>query len=327
MKVAFSICSNNYLAQAKTLQDSVLKYGKDYIFYIFLVDEFSDQVDYNSFKPAVIKLAKELPIDFFSLRRKYNIIELNTSIKASCVKYIFNQSSNISHIHYFDPDIEIFQSLDILDKNFAEADFLLTPHIMTPIEWGTQEPNENLFLNHGLFNLGYIGLKNTSAVRNMLDWWENRTLTHGYYQLERGLFVDQLWMNYIPLFYPGVVKILFDPGYNMGPWNLHERKLTCSSGDYKVNEVYPLIFYHFSSYKYTNPKTISRNYRYDFTTNPELLLLYESYHKKIIENHIVKMSSIACAYYKNSRIVTILKRIVYYLELVTFKLKYYLNPK
>ena len=39
MKIIFTICSNNYLAQAKALGDSVLQTNPDYTFFIGLVDE------------------------------------------------------------------------------------------------------------------------------------------------------------------------------------------------------------------------------------------------------------------------------------------------
>jgi len=327
MKIAFTICSNNYLSQAKTLLDSIQLLASDYVFYIFLVDEYSSQIDYDFFKPANIVLAKDLPVNFNFLKEKYNIIELNTCIKASCFKYVFEHNSDAVHAHYFDPDIEIFNSLNYLDENFNKYDFLITPHISKILPWGSKEPNENLFLNHGLYNLGYIGLKaNSAKVNEMLNWWENRTLNYGFYRLERGLFVDQLWINYVPIYYPEGTKILFHFGCNMGPWNLHERKLKYVNNEYIVNEDYPLVFFHFSSYKYSKPNVISNNYRYDFETNPELISIYNSYNEKIQKNKIVVLSKVSCAYFNNKPSINFLKRIVQYMEVALFKLKYYLNP-
>ena len=47
--IAFTICSNNYLAQAKTLGDSFLEFHPDWKFIIGLCDEFDSSFDYSAF--------------------------------------------------------------------------------------------------------------------------------------------------------------------------------------------------------------------------------------------------------------------------------------
>lgn len=280
MNAIFTICTNSYLAQAIVLSASVKRFAKDYKFYLFLADELDPDISYNDFPNIEFVLAKSLPIDFFSLVKKYNIIELNTCIKGTCFKYLFNEKG-AEKVHYFDPDIELFEDIDTLDQHFDDAAILLTPHIVSPISWQEGSPNENLFLNHGLYNLGYLGLAKKGDYMNLLDWWENRTLTMGYYKTKEGLFVDQLWINYVPLFYPESSKILFDKGYNMGPWNLHERALSQKDGKFYVNKTVSLKFYHFSSYKH-NRHEISGNYRYTFASNPDMRQLYDDYQQKMI---------------------------------------------
>ena len=304
MKAAFTICTSSYLAQAKVLSQSFIKFAGDYKFYLFLVDELDEQIEYNKFEGVEFVLAKTLPIDFFALVEKYNIIELNTCIKGTCFKYLFNKGAQM--VHYFDPDIELLDEIKHLDAHFKDAPILLTPHITSPITWQDGSPNENLFLNHGLYNLGYKGLTNQGDYMKLLDWWEDRTLTRGYYRTKQGFFVDQLWINYVPLFWPESTKILFDPGYNMGPWNLHERTLSSQEGGkFLVNNVSTLKFYHFSSYKHINHE-ISNNYRYTFATNPDVKLLYDSYQKKMIEAGVDFYLSIKWAYQKKE---TFIKRL------------------
>lgn len=289
MRAAFTICTNNYLAQVKVLAESIKNYAPEYRFYLFLADEFDNGIDYKGLGFEVI-LAKSLPIDFFSLVKKYNIIELNTCIKASCFKYLFKETK-ADIIHYFDPDIALFNDIQHLDNHFNTSSILITPHILTPITWQEGSPNENLFLNHGIYNLGYLGLKKSKDTFELLDWWENRTLNWGYYRTRQGLFVDQLWINYVPIFFPDSSKVLTDPEFNMGPWNLHERSLSYTEGKFMVNNKYPLTFYHFSSYKFSQHE-ISSNYRYTFATNPDMRQIYDLYRDKMlaagVENFVGK---------------------------------------
>ena len=84
MKIAFTICSNNYLAQAKILCDSLLENNPNYKVVIGLCDELSDSIDYSFFNNIeIINVSKIDIFCFEEIIKKYNIIELNTSIKPS----------------------------------------------------------------------------------------------------------------------------------------------------------------------------------------------------------------------------------------------------
>ena len=45
--IIFTLCSNNYLANAKTLGDSILNHRPNTMFVIGLVDERNCEIDYN----------------------------------------------------------------------------------------------------------------------------------------------------------------------------------------------------------------------------------------------------------------------------------------
>lgn len=297
-KIAFTLCSNNYLAQAKILGDSLCDNNLDYKFIIGLVDKKNTEIDYSFFEPHEIILIENISIPNFEvLWKKYSIIELNTSVKASFFKYLFKFYAEVSYFFYFDPDIFIFNSFYSLEEAFLNSDILLTPHINTPIPLDEKEPKENLFLNYGIYNLGFIGLKKNSNTMNFLDWWEERTLKHGHIDLSQGVFVDQLYINHAPLFFEKV-KILREYGYNAAPWNLHERKEIQKNGNkYIMSDNSELIFYHFSSFSYIIPHKLSKNYnRYTFENCAKLIPLYQEYFQKLIQTNISYYSSIPYGY-------------------------------
>lgn len=304
-KIIFTVCTNNYLAQASVLAKSVKDIAPDYTFYLFLADEFNGDINYTALENINFINWQTLPIDCNDLKDKFDVIELSTAIKASCFKYLFATFSP-EIVHYLDPDIKLFSSLDKLDSYFESSSILLTPHIHSPIKPQEGSPNENLFLRHGLYNLGYLGLKKSAVSDKALDWWEDRCLTMGFNNPKYGFFVDQLWMNYIPIFYPKETHIMLDMGYNMGPWNLHERSLNFKDSAFLVNGNSPLVFYHFSSYKY-NQHEISKHYRYTFASNPDVKPIYDSYRKEMIEAGVEKFEKFKWAYTKKK---TFLKKII-----------------
>lgn len=319
MKIVFTLCSNNYLAQAKSLGDSLVKFNADYQFIIGLVDEFNEEIDYSFFQPFTIISVADIKIpDFDSLWKRYTIVEFNTCVKASYFKHIFNFYPEAETICYLDPDILVYHSLEILEKAFVENDVLLTPHILSLIEIDGKQPSENIFLNYGLYNLGFLGLNRNCLANGFLDWWENRILAVGFQDTLNGLFVDQLWINFVPLFY-NRVKIFRDSGLNVAPWNLHERTIKAERGnEFLMMDGSPLYFYHFSSYRFGEPEKMSKYYdRYNFQTNSELRAIYDDYHDRLIKNKIETLSLIPCAYvekqkqYLESQIAVPTKREIY----------------
>lgn len=298
MKIAFTICSNNYLSQAIILGDSLIEHNPEYKFFVGLVDRFSSEIDYTKDIKHEILLVENIGIENFEeLWKKYDIIELNTCVKPMYFKYLFNKF-NADIVFYFDPDIMIFNSLTELENEFSDSSILLTPHILNPIPIDGKAPFENVFLNYGIYNLGFLGLKSDELSFNVLNWWQERTVKFGFSKAEVGLFVDQLWFNLVPLFFEKV-KILKNLGYNMGPWNLHERQLTCGNNIYSINNAFKLTFFHFSNYKYTAPDTIAVHYnRYQLQDVVCLKKLYERYHHLLIVNKVPHYSNIACYFVK-----------------------------
>jgi|LauGreDrversion4_2_1035121.scaffolds.fasta_scaffold103027_2 hypothetical protein len=300
MKILFTICSNNYLAQAKVLLQSSKEKTSDYLFYLFVVDVQNMNIDYDSFGFSKIVFIRDLlPESIDLLISKYNLIELNTSIKATAFKYIISQNVGSEIVIYLDPDIQIFSSLNLLEKILQSKSIVLSPHITSPIEIDNFSPNENIFLNYGLYNLGFIALSSQNIeAKIFLNWWEERLLTQCFINLKEGLFVDQLWINLVPLMFQDVF-IIKDLGYNMAPWNLHERHLGYQNDKLMVNERHQLVFYHFSSIDFENKANISKPYysRFNFLNRPDLFRIYSTYFELLEKNENKYYSKFKCELY------------------------------
>lgn len=208
-------------------------------------------------EPFEVILAKDLNVpDFPVVAFKYNIIELNTALKPSFMKFL-HRERNVGKLLYFDPDISIFAPLapifEELDRHFA----LLTPHVLSP---GTGEAilPDSAFLKFGVFNLGFIGFRFSEETLGLLNWWETQCLSFGHFEPWEGIFVDQKWMNLIPCFFEGL-KIIRLPGCNMAYWNLHERALSKTTRGWIVNSSSPLFFFHFSGLDMSDTEKIVKS--------------------------------------------------------------------
>ena len=297
MRLAFTLCSNNYLAQAKTLGDSLIEHNPKYEFVIGLVDRKRDDIDYDFFLPHRIIEVEQVGIpNFGELCKRYGIIELNTAVKPFLFQHLLKNNPDVPGVIYLDPDIMVFNSLDTVFEDLDRHSLVLTPHALSPIPLDDHKPQENVFLAYGIYNLGFIAVANVPEGRKFLDWWGERTFNFGEISPEKGLFVDQLWLNLATVFFDNV-KVSSNPGLNVSYWNLHERNISSKDDAFVVNEKFPLVFYHFSSYKPSDSSRMSPYQdRYSFETRPDVAELFDIYNKNLGANKHDYFCKIECHY-------------------------------
>lgn len=279
MQVTFTICSNNYLAQAAVLGRSLKALAPGVSFFIFLCDKKRADIDYSTLADEVIPVAAIEPA-MQELAHKYNIIELNTCVKPRAIEYLL-QERKAAKVLYLDPDIKVYSPLTPLFTALDSSDIILTPHVYTPIPIDNKKPAEHTFLNYGIYNLGFVGVSNRAEALRFTSWWKEHTYKEGYFAPEKGIFVDQLPINHAPIFFENV-QILPYRGANMAPWNLHERYLGIVNGQYVVNEKEPLMFFHFSSFGIDKNELPLHHYnRFKLADRPDLHTLYAEYNEEL----------------------------------------------
>jgi hypothetical protein len=295
MTIAFTICSNNYLAQAITLGHSLLTYNPGYIFKIGLVDKKDISIDYNSI-PFEIVAVENIGIDEWDkMILRYNIQELNTAVKPFFFNYFMDLAISCKKIIYLDPDILIYSSFSELENELETNDIVVTPHITVPIN-DDNVPCENDILNTGLYNLGFMAIRISPNSKKMISWWADRLKNKGYNDVKNGMFTDQLWINFVPIFFEKV-KLLIHPGYNMAYWNLQERTISVKEQSYFINDLFRLVFFHFSGFFPTKPDQISKyQNRFTFSERNDILPLFQEYSELLGLNKYPYFQTFNCHY-------------------------------
>lgn len=288
--IAFTLCSNNYLAFAKTLADSFIEQHPDSKFIIGIADKRDDSIDYSFFEPHELIFVHDVPnLEVDRMADAYNIIEFNTSVKPFYFDYIFKSRKDVETVIYLDPDIKCFDSLQPLKEAIGEKSVGLTPHITTPLS------NENFMiekrmLNFGIYNLGFCWMNRSDNTQAFINWWMERLDENCKQDLKNGVFVDQLWVNLIPIYFKDDVHISYDLGLNMAYWNFHERKLNqVDDTHWMVNDKFKLKFFHFSSYKVERPDLVSKYTNYTFAERPDVVNLFKNYHADLTKNRYLEL--------------------------------------
>lgn len=312
MTLAFTICSVNYLAQARTLGDSLAETNPDWQFVIGLVDKLDAAgLPESLYPPYPMIEVHQIGIpDFADMCERYDITELNTAVKPFFINYFYEKHPNTNKIIYFDPDIIIFHPLNQLSAKLDEYSIVLTPHTCTPIS-DRHRPSDQHHMNTGIFNLGFIGLRNDPEAREFVSWWAKRLAYECRIDLCAGLFVDQHWVNFAPVYHKNV-WIEKHPGYNVAYWNLHERFFSVEpvggtegqQKHYLVNQTEELYFFHYSGYSTDKPNEISKyQTRYTFYDRPDTILLFELYRQRLLANYNDTYKRYPCVYIKPPSVV------------------------
>lgn len=298
MTIAFTLCSINYLGQAKTLGDSLRKSNPHVRFIIGLVDKNTEQADLSFLGDLEVLEVDKINLDGLDdMANRYSIVEFLTSVKPFYFNYLFKTYPSADKIIYFDPDIMVFSSLKELEDNLDKYEIILTPHFTNPIR-DKFLPTEKHTYSTGVFNLGFLALSRGDNSQALINWWEEKLRYECILDLTRGFFVDQLWMNLAPAYFDKVF-IEKKAGYNMAHWNLHERQLSETGEGYFVNGE-KLVFYHFSHYNPGKPEQIAAYHtRFSFDSRPDIKQLFDNYRNNLTENKYFEMKKVPCYYLRD----------------------------
>jgi SAM-dependent methyltransferase len=308
---ACTIISKNYIALARTLADSFYKFHPDVPFFVLLVDRVDGYFDPER-EVFYLVGTDELDIpERESFCFKYNILELNTAVKPYFLSHLFDKYG-IKKLIYFDPDILITEKVSHLFKLLDHYSTILIPHITEPLE-DNFRPSELDLLQAGTYNLGFIGLGATPTTKKLLSWWQKRVYEQCLLAPDRGMHVDQKWMDFVPGLF-GESFIMRQPGYNVAYWNLHSRTVDFLDGQIRVNGE-PCYFFHFSGFDPLNIYKVSKHQnRFTLDDLGQAARLFEQYRDLLLANghEQAKNWPYAFGYFDNGVKIPDIARLMYH---------------
>lgn len=256
MKIAVvTIAAKNYFSHVRTLAKSLQQHRPDWDRFAVMADAYTDEGSQRALCECeelytLIHLnALELP-NPEKMSFRYTLLEFNTAVKPWALSFLFRQGYDA--VVYLDPDILVYGPMEELDPLLCQTDaMILTPHLTMPSPNNTNQSEQDL-MRVGVFNLGFIALGKGKQTDALLRWWQEKLEFQCEVDKERGLFVDQKWMDFVPCFYSNV-HVLRDDGYNVAYWNQKVRNAEERDGQVFFNGR-PLQFFHFSFAHYLDPK-------------------------------------------------------------------------
>ncbi|WP_085710806.1 MULTISPECIES: hypothetical protein [unclassified Pseudomonas] len=246
--LVYTSITKSYLPKARVLAKSVKKFHPDWTFVLLYSDDL----------PAGFNLAEEPFDEVLTIENLgipdwkqwafgHTVVELCTAVKGTAAE-VLAQRPGVDKVMYLDPDIKVFNSLNVLAELLDQHEILLTPHLLDKeSDVASICDNELSALKHGVYNLGFFAARTTGQGLEFIQWWANRLRLFCRDDIPAGIFTDQRWCDLAPAFFSGL-HIVRDRGCNVATWNIAHRPLSKDNeGNFLVAGV-PLRFYHFTGY-------------------------------------------------------------------------------
>ena len=250
----FTVCNLAYLNKALVLAESFHQHHNEKL-KIYIIDRKLD-VDLPNHLAEFYWIEDVGVPDLHKLAFKYDITEFSTSVKPYLTIMLLDTYKKVI---FLDPDTCFFHPITPILNDLDNYSIVLTPHYTTPQSDALPDSDIGM-MRFGSFNLGFYAIKKTDQALAFLNWWNNRCLRFCYFETQFGLSTDQKWVSIAPCFFQHL-HVSFNLGYNVAFWNVHERYISKDQNNtYFVNNKYPLIFFHFSSFDETNPGLLSKRF-------------------------------------------------------------------
>jgi hypothetical protein len=162
------------------------------------------------------------------------------ALKPVFISYLFEKG--FDKVIYADQDLYFVNNFSFLIDELESNNIILTPH------WADIDPLKNetnllTVLQGGLYNAGFIGANKKGA--EIINWWAEMCHYKTEDNPELGLFVDQKYLDILPVKFPAV-KVIKHQGCNLASWNIETCSREVKDGKLIINQLFDPVFIHFN---------------------------------------------------------------------------------
>jgi hypothetical protein len=252
-----TVVTRSFLAHARALARSIADHHRGARVVVLIVEDGSSSPHSEDFD---VLTSGDVGIDTDRLHRMaslYDAREMCTAHEPSLFLHLLQTTDE--PVIYLDSDIFVTSRLEEVDDLVATYGLVLTPQQTTPTHhWSLNGRRDVIWVlddqalqQYGHFNAGFLALGRSAEA--FLRWWDGWLELHCVHEYTEGLSGNQKWLDCVPSLFRHFV--LRHPGFNVAPWNLHERALTKANGDYRCSGE-PLRFFHFHAFDPLRPEMV-----------------------------------------------------------------------
>ena len=230
---------HHYLTRGLALYASLKRHCREFHLYILCLDEECHKRLAQLSLPecSIVPLAdlETADPDLPATKATKTIVDYSFTLKPCLVGYLLARLANGELLTYLDSDLYFYADPEPLFKELERGSVGIIPHRF-PREFEHMEI-------HGIYNAGWVSIRNDEQGRACNDWWRDRCLEWCYDRVQDGRYADQGYLSEWPDRFPGVV-VIKHLGANVAPWNIGQYEIA-GGGSATTVDGRELIFYHF----------------------------------------------------------------------------------
>ncbi|NIJ53355.1 hypothetical protein [Dyadobacter arcticus] len=246
MNIIYTVCNRTNLTHALALANSVAEHQPDHTFYLCWVDTYP----IVGLPPHinVLSVTEANVPQWEFMKNQYIDFELLAACRPWFALTLVAKYSDCRQITFFAPTVILLKGFSEILNSSSTA--FLTPNIVKPLA-ASAILDDKRILNIGMFHAGSWILNTNPTNVKVLQWWAERTVDRAKFDLCEGMNMDQLWLNYLPIWVPET-SVVRHPGWHYGLHEVLNRKLTFENGKYFVDGA-ALISIDFAGLSYFDP--------------------------------------------------------------------------
>jgi hypothetical protein len=239
-----TIITSDYFFYVQALYDSLKKFDLEVNFMVLVVDDKSSMLAYENIQIFnLTDISNSFPDAFNSIAKFENdpSSALRWALKPLFLKFILKEH-NMNKALFVDPDLYFYEDPYFLFEKLETTDVIITPHWRS-INPKIDQSNFDSLFTGGIYNAGFFGCNANSE--NILDWW----LEVCAYKMvkKEGFYVDQAYLNLMPVYFGNQVMVIQHKGCNVSNWNMIECQRAVVKKKVLINNEYPVVFIHFTN--------------------------------------------------------------------------------
>lgn len=287
MRYVFTSANFAYQDKVRVLAQSIKRNEPEVAFVWFVVEDSSstskallNDLGYPRYQEVdeIVPLSHLPGPGWEELLLGKSVVEACTAIKGAALQLLLLREDADSVV-YLDPDIQVFSPLTPIWQALRDHHVVVTPHLTEPARsQAAIEDNEIAALRHGVYNLGFLAVRNSAEGRRVANWWAARLQSYCINDPSRGLFTDQRWFDLAIGLFPEI-GILRHPGCNVASWNIENRHITFVNRIATIGNL-PVIFVHYSSVDTQDHLNMTKRYA---EPNSAIFELSNAYRCSLIE--------------------------------------------
>lgn len=259
-KAIFSVSLPSTFKQATLLHESLEKYAKDFDYFHLCI---TDPTKTSSLKTPPSPKTQWIhldaldfnPYDWRKLAFQYEGDEFAACLKPFVFEFLFKQG--YESVLYFSSEIEIYHSLDEMTQFLNSYEALLTPHITQPLPLHENTPSNEDFLQLGVYNANFLGIKLSQDTRHFLSYWKDRSGIMCLKKDYKGMMhIDSHLLSFIPSWVQKT-KTLTSHSFHLSFWNHSQRALNLIGEHTYSTKDGPLVFCDFSNFNFETLNLLS----------------------------------------------------------------------